>query len=183
MEKIVIETGSKAFSSVPEFIAASDTVVICTPISVTSQIIDDISRLAKNKINIVEISSLKNQSVLALRKRSGTIFPVSVHPMFGPDVETFEGKTIIVVPVIKQQREEELAKELFPGANIIILDSETHDRSMALILSLPYFMNSVFMKCMANQDVTLLRKIGGPTFKPQLALAHCILEKDNKKIK
>lgn len=178
MERVAKETGSKAFSSVSELLGASDTIVICTPISVTSNIIDDISRLAEKKINIVEISSLKNQSVLALRRNLETIIPVSVHPMFGPDVETFEEKTIIVVPVINQQREQELAKELFPGANLMVLDSETHDRSMALILSLPYFMNSVFMKCMANKDISLLRKIGGPTFKTQLALAHCILDED-----
>jgi prephenate dehydrogenase len=93
-------------------------------------------------------------------------------------VDKIEGQRIIVVPVENRDREKEFAEKIFPEADIMVLDSETHDRSMALILSLPYFMNSVFIRCMVEEDLTLLKKLGGPTFRTQLALANCILGED-----
>ena len=176
--RIADETGSNAHSSIQCLLTASETVILCTPIGITPGIIDEVSSKAEEDLNVVEISSIKNQTVLALQRNSEKISPLSVHPMFGPDVESLDGQRIVVVPVVDSDKEEQLTRELFPGAEILVLDTETHDRAMALILSLPYFMNSVFLRCMVDEDLSLLREIGGPTFRTQLALAHCILGED-----
>lgn len=176
--KTAAETGSCAFCSIQDLLKESDSVIVCTPISITPEILDRVSSIADQELTVIEISSIKNQAVLALQNNIEKIIPVSLHPMFGPDVDSLEGQRIVVVPVVNRKREEKLTRELFPGADILVLDAERHDRSMALILSLPYFMNSVFLRCMVDEDLPLLREIGGPTFRTQLALAHCILGED-----
>jgi prephenate dehydrogenase len=175
---IAAETGSSAYNSIQDLLSESDTIIICTPIGITPEIIEEVSSNTSRDLRVVEISSIKNQTVLALERNSEKITPLSLHPMFGPDVDSIEGQRIVIVPVIDRDREEKFTRELFPGADIMVLDAETHDRSMALILSLPYFMNSVFLRCMVDEDLTLLRKMGGPTFRTQLALAHTILGED-----
>ena len=165
-------------NSIQELVKRSDTVIICTPISTIPGVVEEISSHAEKAINLVEISSIKNKSVAALKASPEHIRPLSVHPMFGPDVESFNGTTVIVVPVIDENREVKLAHELFTGAKIKVLNSETHDQSMAVILSLPYFMNSAFVQCIKDGQLPLLREIAGPTFKTQLALSECILGED-----
>ena len=98
--------------------------------------------------------------------------------MFGPDTNDIQGKTIITIPVKDPIREEQITKALFPEANHIVLDVDTHDRYMSLILALPYFINIVFLKCLQEDDIELIKNLAGPTFRTQYALAECILGED-----
>jgi prephenate dehydrogenase len=98
--------------------------------------------------------------------------------MFGPDIDGFEGNTIVVVPVTDEEKETRLASQLFIGADILVSDEDTHDKSMAFILSLPYFMNIVFAKCLPGENLGMIRRLAGPTFKAQLALTQSIAGED-----
>ena len=164
--------------TIPELIHISETIIICTPINTIPTLIEGVSRYCEKEVNMVEISSIKNKSVAALKASPKHVCPLSVHPMFGPDVESFNGVTVVVVPVINEDREVQLAREIFTGAKLKVLSSVTHDQYMAVILSLPYFMNSAFVKCLKDDHLPSLKEIAGPTFKTQLALSECILGED-----
>jgi prephenate dehydrogenase len=126
----------------------------------------------------VEISSLKKKNVAALRRNKDKIKPLSVHPMFVPEIKRFDGNTLVVIPVENKVNETKQAMELFSGTEVIVADEDTHDKSMAFILSLPYFMNIVFAKCIPGENLPLIRRLAGPTFKAQLALTQCIAGED-----
>lgn len=125
---------------------------------------------------LCEIASLKMRTVAMLKSaEKHGIKPLSVHPMFGPDIEKMEGQTIAIVPVSNRDDEASLAGALFPNTRIVIIDPETHDRCMASILSLPYFMNLAFARALSSGEMTVLRQLAGTTFTVQLAVAQSIV--------
>jgi prephenate dehydrogenase len=130
----------------------------------------------KNGSTLCEIASLKTRTAAALvSMESLSIQPLSIHPMFGPDIENIEGQKIVVVPIRDSDIETSIAKDLFPEAEIITIDAETHDSCMATVLSLPYFMNLVFAKTIPIGNMALLRQLAGTTFTVQLAVTQCIV--------
>jgi prephenate dehydrogenase len=169
--------GCKTSNSIKELAKVTDILIICTPLETTPKIILDIVNIVNNT-TIIEIASLKNKTVPVLKKTRKDIQVVSIHPMFGPDIEDIQGNTIITIPVKNHLLEEKKIKTLFPEANHIVLDMNTHDEYMSLILALPYFINMVFLKCLSVEDINLLKKLAGPTFRTQYALADCIISED-----
>jgi prephenate dehydrogenase len=98
--------------------------------------------------------------------------------MFGPDTIDLQSKTIVTIPVKDSVVEKQISKTLFPEATHIELDMDTHDQYMSLILALPYFINIVFLKSLPLDDIEIIKNLGGPTFRTQVALAECILSED-----
>ena len=131
---------------------------------------------------ISEIASFKTKTVSAL-KRSGGILPFSFHPMFGPDITTFQGETIAVVSVNDSVKEMETARALFPESKLVPVDSKAHDRCMALILSLPYFMNLAFARVLADGDLPLMKELAGPSFEVQIAVTQSIVGESTELIR
>lgn len=168
----------KIANSLSELSQSSDTIILCTPIRETPKIINEVVKNSSTNTLVVEISSLKKKNVATLRRNKEKIKPLSVHPMFGPDIKGFDGNTIVVIPIENKQNEIKQAKELFAGSDVIVADEDTHDKSMAFILSLPYFMNIVFAKCLPEENLPMIRRLAGPTFKAQLALTQCIAGED-----
>jgi prephenate dehydrogenase len=167
-----------ASDSIKEVTGYAESILICTPIKTTPGIIKKVCESTNPGTLVVEISSLKKKSITALRGFKDVVSPLSIHPMFGPDITEFEGSTIVVVPVDNMEKEKNQAIDLFSGSDFIIADEDTHDKSMAFILSLPYFMNIVFAKCLPGENLGLIRKLAGPTFKAQLALTQSIAGED-----
>ena len=156
--------------------AASDVdlILICASTEAVPEIIDEVKLHAKTGTIISEIASHKDKTIPALRRSAG-IETLSIHPLFGPDISTLEGETIAVVTVNDSVKEMEIARALFPESKLVPLDHETHDRCMASILSLPYFMNLVFARVVAGGDLPLLKVLAGPTFDVQMAVTQSIV--------
>jgi prephenate dehydrogenase len=127
----------KPCKSIQEIAKESDTVILCTPLKETPYIINQVTKYITPGSMIVEIASLKKRTIAALRRHEDKIKPLSIHPMFGPDIKEIRGHTIVVVPVKNQVLETNCAQNLFPEVEIIIADEDAHDQSMAFILSLP----------------------------------------------
>ena len=183
IDKIKSKTLSKKYNcktsnTIKTLSKSSDTIILCTPIKVTPKLIDQVVKYSSADTLLVEISSLKKNNVAVFKRNKNKIKPLSVHPMFGPEINGFDGNTVVVVPVENKANEIEQAKALFSGAEILVADEDTHDQSMAFILSLPYFMNIVFAKCLPQENLALIRSLAGPTFKAQLALTQCIAGED-----
>ncbi|MGQ9680810.1 MAG: prephenate dehydrogenase/arogenate dehydrogenase family protein, partial [Candidatus Bathyarchaeia archaeon] len=176
-EALAEKLGAECFNSMHRVVHEADLALLCTPIKETPKVIREaIPHMRKGAI-ICEIASLKLKTVEALKSASDQgIQPVSIHPMFGPDIESIAGQTIILVPVSDPRREECVTRYLFPGAEVAALDAETHDYYMAAILSLTYFANLVFAKSMQRMDPMLLRRLAGTTFTVQHALAQSVVE-------
>ena len=156
-----------------------DLVMVSVPIPVVPRVIDEIAPYVKKGVVISEISSLKSDVVKALVEAARLkVRPLSLHPLFGPGAQKLRGRKIAVVPIIDAEAEKNLAKELFPEAETVVVDAEEHDRVMALVLSLPHFMNVVFASVIGEENLETLKRLGGTTFTLQLTLAEGVMTED-----
>ena len=82
-----------------------DYVILCTPTKRTPEIIRLIAKEMKRGAILVDISSQKSKTSIALGKIPLKITPVCIHPMFGPGVKNIKNRNVISVP-IKDGKEE-----------------------------------------------------------------------------
>jgi len=162
-----------------EAVKDADLVMISVPISVTPKVIDEIAPHVKKGAVISEISSLKSGVVKALVEAARLkVRPLSLHPLFGPGAQKLGGRKIAVIPIIDSKAETNMVKEFFPEAEIVVVNAEEHDRVMALVLSLPHFMNVVFASVIGGENLKTLKSLSGTTFMLQLTLAESIMTED-----
>lgn len=166
--------GGEHTGSFPEAVSGADIVVICATTETVPGIIAEVASHKGPDTIVCEIASFKTNTIPALRQ-SGVFRPLSIHPMFGPDIDTFKGETFAVVTVNDSVKETEMAGTLFPGAKLVPLDPEAHDRCMASILSLPYFMNIAFARVLAEGDLAIMKELAGPSFEAQMSVTESIV--------
>lgn len=170
------KNGCQWSNSLHNVIADTDATFLCIPIREIPKIIRRIAPRMKNGSILCEIASLKAGTVATLRRiKKRGVRPLSVHPMFGPDVEKIEGQTVVVVPVLDRDEEAHMARSLFPDTKNIVVDAETHDRCMVSILALPYFMNLAFACTLSLEKLSIMRELAGTTFTVQLAVTQSIV--------
>jgi len=168
--------GVQWFDSTPCAVSNADLVILCTPIRETPKVIQEVIPHMKKGSTLCEIASLKTRTAAALSSTEDRcIQPLSIHPMFGPDIGKMEGQTIVVVPIRDREKETSLTRELFPQNEVVVIDAETHDSCMATVLALPYFVNLVFAKTIPIGNMALLRRLAGTTFTVQLAVAQSVV--------
>jgi prephenate dehydrogenase len=80
-----------------------------------------------------------------------------------------------VIPVKDPEKECEFAKQLFPETKLIQVSAESHDKMMAYVLSLPYFMNLVFAHSLTPFERDLMETLSGTTFRAQTIVTDCIV--------
>ncbi len=163
------------YDSLFSAISEVDMVLLCTPIKEIPSIVRTIVPDMKQGSILCEISSLKMRTVAALKNHGNDVQPLAIHPMFGPDIKEIQDQTIVVVPVSDQDKEVALAESLFKDMNIMVADAETHDRIMASILALPYFMNLAFACTLSTENMSLMREMAGTTFTVQLAVTQSVV--------
>jgi len=156
-----------------------DLVMVSVPIPVAPRVIDEIAPHMKKGAIISEISSLKSGVVKALVEAASLkLRPLSLHPLFGPGAQKLRGRKIAVVPILDSEAENNMAKEIFPEAETVVVNAEEHDRVMALVLSLPHFMNVIFASVIGDENLGTLKRLGGTTFTLQLTLAEGVMTED-----
>jgi prephenate dehydrogenase len=172
-------TGAKLARNNIDAVRHVEITVLSTPIEVTPKILLEISSEIQKSAAVVEISSLKSQVFPILEKiASRGVRTLSIHPLFGPGVRKTAEEKIALVPVSDPTSELRLAKTVFPKAELIVVDVEEHDRAMALALSLPHFLNIVFASVTGQEDINVLKKLGGTTFALQLILSEGVMSED-----
>jgi len=178
-EVVAKSTGAALADGNLEAARDADLVVVATPIEVTPEALANLAPNLRRSSSVMEISSLKVQAVPVLRKAAERgLTALSIHPLFGPGIQQLTGEKIALVPVVDPASELNMVKSLFPEARIIIVDAEEHDKAMALTLSLPHFLNIVFASVVGDENLDVLKKLGGTTFKLQLVLSESVLSED-----
>jgi prephenate dehydrogenase len=172
-------TGARLALNNVEAAKDAELIVLSTPIDVTPKVLKEISSKIKKSATIVEISSLKSQVFPVLEKVAAQgVRTISIHPLFGPGVTETAGEKIALVPVSDPSSEFKVAKTLFPNVELVVVDVEEHDKAMAAALSLPHFLNIVFASVIGQEDLNVLKKLGGTTFALQLILSEGVMSED-----
>lgn len=176
VRSLAASTGAEFSTLSKEDLRSLDLVLITVPIEAMAEVVASVAPNMREGAVLVEVSSIKSPVMKAMKGAlEEGIIPLSLHPLFGPSTESLESERIVLVPVADESRELELAKRLFPEAEIVSSGVEEHDRAMAVVLSLTYFVNLAFSGALKDVDIELVKRLAGTTFTVQLALAESIL--------
>jgi len=157
----------------------ADLCVVSTPIDVTPRVLREIASEVKEAAIVMEICSLKSGVVRVLEEIGRrNVKVLSIHPLFGPGADKLTGEKIVLVPLLEPASETRLVRRFFPEADIIVVDAEEHDRIMALTLSLPHFLNIIFASVVSEEDLNVLKKLGGTTFTLQSIISEGVMTED-----
>ncbi|MHA2360839.1 MAG: prephenate dehydrogenase/arogenate dehydrogenase family protein, partial [Candidatus Thorarchaeota archaeon] len=157
----------------------ADLVVVSVPMEAIAAVIQNIAPHMKRNAILCEIASIKAEAFQAMKNVSSLpIHPLCIHPLFGPGARTLK-KKIALIPLKNPEEEKRLVDKLFPESEVIIVDAEEHDKSMALTISLPYFVNMIVASVLKDEDMDMLRHLGGTTFVVQLMLTGSIMSNDS----
>lgn len=179
------ESRLESFPTNAEAVKGCDVTVMAVPMDSTLKVAKEVAGKLKPGSTLVEISSVKGETLPALRKLVGEkVTLLSIHPLFGPALESTRGMKIAVIAGKKggqQGPEAVLAKSLFPGSRIIPMSRKDHDRTMAVVLSLTHLLNVVYAGTVSRfLSPEEFMKVSTPNSSMQLTLAEAILAQDAK---
>ncbi len=151
-----------------------DFIIIATPIQKSAEILQQLCDLNPSGI-VLDISSIKSPLRLPLRQLADTgCRVVSIHPMFGPDIQLMSGKHVIFLDMGNEEAVNQV-KQLFQPtmAERIDMKFEDHDRLIAYVLGLSHVVNIAFMTVLSEsgEAADLLSQLSSTTFDAQLNIA------------
>jgi len=172
-------TGAALAKDNLEAVGEADLAVVCTPIEVTPEVLREILTARCKPATIMEICSVKSHVIPVLEEAVALgLSTLSVHPLFGPGASKTAREKVALVPISNPALELEHARNVFPDAEIVVVDAEEHDKAMALTLSLVHFVNIALASVIGEEDLNVLKKLGGTTFALQLLLSEAVMTED-----
>ncbi len=174
------KVGADVATTNQEAVENASLIVISVPIESTVNVINKIASYLTPSMKLIEIASLKSNILPFLKKivKEKRVTVISLHPLFGPGVRSLNKKRIALIPVSDPNIELRDARKLFPSADIFVVNVDVHDRIMALTLSVPHFINIAFASLISEEDLRLLKRLGGTTFSLQLIIAEGVMSED-----
>lgn len=167
------------FATNSEAVKGCDVTILAVPMESTLKVAKEVVGKLKPGSTLVEISSVKGQTLPALRKLVGERANLlSIHPLFGPALGSTAG---MKMAVIAGKRGDGVAKvkRLFPEARVVPMSRKDHDRSMAVVLSLTHLLNVVYAGTVSKfLTPDEFMKVSTPNSSMQLTLAEAVLAQD-----
>ncbi|MFC3193944.1 prephenate dehydrogenase/arogenate dehydrogenase family protein [Marinicella sediminis] len=169
------------FSNQDNFIAdisqielSHDYIIVATPIQKSAEILIELCDLQPSGI-VLDISSIKSPLRLPLRQLADSgCRVVSIHPMFGPDIQLMSGKHVVFIDMGNEEAVNQV-KQLFQPtmAERIDMKFEDHDRLIAYVLGLSHVVNIAFMTVLSEsgEAADALAQLSSTTFDAQLNIA------------
>ncbi len=121
--------------------ASSDTVILAVPTEETVRVATETASLMTNGSLLTDLSSVKTgiSDRIAEKIPKGLEY-VSLHPLFGPNIDHLHDQTIIAVSYNAGQKWSKLARALqSAGAKVQTMSAAQHDRTMAYVQGLHHF--------------------------------------------
>ncbi len=175
LKKLCQRSGVESALSNSQAVSNADVVIIAVPMSLTTQVIQEVVSCMKTNAVLCEISSIKHGIYDILQNLGRTdVSPLCLHPLFGEGAKSLR-KKMAVIPVFDEVKERETASEIFPEYETFVIPVEEHDKAMAFTISLPYFVNLILASVLQNKDIRHLQMLGGTTFRVQLMLAGSVM--------
>ena len=153
----------------------SDIIVVASPLGAAPAELSLVLEAGPKGL-VLDVCSVKGHIARQLRSaaRSGVKI-ASAHPMFGPNVPTPRGRSMIVCDCGSAEGVAE-AEKLFKraGANVVRMPLERHDELMAYVLGLSHLGSLLFATSLARsgQSLAVLKSVQGPSFERMLAASN-----------
>lgn len=154
----------------------ADLVIICVPIGSIVSVVQECLTYMKEGAAILEISSIKKQIYSVLRAARKDVTCLCIHPMFGPATKKTRIIKNLLIPVRNRTKELRYLHSIFPRSEIeVIPDPDLHDKYMAVVLGLTYYVNLVLGSMLSKLDLRTLKKVAGTSFGMQAMITESIL--------
>ena len=163
----------------PQDLENSDIVFISVPINIAPKIITETANKTSKDCLIIDLSSIKSETKNALENSNRP--SLSMHFLFGPSVHSIQNQKIIIEEFGNSKLANELI-ELFKneGAQIIEMDSNSHDLTMAHIQSLTHFINLCLAEILIKNKIGISGQISTPVFLSQISSTLRVLSQNPK---
>ncbi len=154
-----------------------DLVIITVPLKDTSKVMNNIAKYMRRSSILLEISSIKYDVYKTLKSIAEryNLNVLSLHPLFGHGIQSFNNANILFIPIIDEEFEYRVAKAIFYNANIIRIDHKEHDKCMAIILGLTHLTNLIMANLLLKEDYKMLKGLSSTTFRLQTILMESIM--------
>ncbi len=138
-----------------DLVEAADIVIFSVPLHLTERIIEETVPYTRKDQLLMDVSSLKQGPVKAMLKSEASV--MGMHPMFGPQVSSVKGQTIIACPARVNEEEKLEIYRVFEssGARIKETTPEDHDRMMSIIQVLIHFSTIVMGRTLREIGVDI----------------------------
>jgi len=167
------------YENITDCVQGADLVLVCVPTKTTPVMIHECASKMKPGAILAEISSVKQQTSMALKKISSKIKPLCIHPMFGPGRKDLKQMKILLIPVRNEENELKILNEIFEEAIVVVIpNAKIHDELIGVVLGLTHYINMVFAGTISKQDLSYLRDVTGTTFEIQSLLAASIMTEE-----
>ena len=167
------------YENITNCVQGADLVLVCVPTKTTPLMIQECASKMKPGAILAEISSVKQQTSMALKKISSKIKPLCIHPMFGPGRKDLKQMKILLIPVRNEENELKILNEIFEEAIVVVIpNAKIHDELIGVVLGLTHYINMVFAGTISKQDLSYLRDVTGTTFEIQSLLAASIMTEE-----
>ncbi|KXX69932.1 prephenate dehydrogenase/arogenate dehydrogenase family protein [Flammeovirga sp. SJP92] len=151
----------------------ADIVILAVPISAMSNVMEEVFPSLDDKY-LVDLCSVKKfvvEKYKSLRQVYSEVLPryLSIHPMFGPSIKSFDGNVVLFNHVDGAEDLAQAFKEFFTFHKGIVKDVEyiKHDKQMGLVQGLNHFNVFVSAKTMAryNEDFEDIKSVASPPYR------------------
>lgn len=164
-------------------VVGADVIFVCTPINLIPEIIREIAPSLKKGAIVTDVGSSKQMIVSEVEKAlpKGIAF-VGGHPMAGKETtklvaaeaELFKDKRWLLTPTLKTSKKAlarvgQLVSLL--GAEVLELDSNTHDLAVAAVSHMPLAAAASIVNAAASEQPNLLAKIAASGFRDTTRIA------------
>lgn len=154
----------------------ADLVIVCVPIKSIVSVVQESLNYMKEGAILTEISSIKKQIYRVLRAARKDITCLCIHPMFGPATKRSRFIKYLLVPVRNRAKELAFLSSIFPRSEIeVISDPDLHDKYMAVVIGLTYYVNLVLGSMLSKLDLGTMKKVAGTSFGMQAMITESII--------
>lgn len=159
-----------------ETLMVCDLVFVCTPMSVTLEVLDKLETILRPETIVTDVCSLKG----FVSKKEYSYKFIPSHPMAGTEnsgwessfSDLFQGAKWVITPLGgKVLDEQEVLEKVIEslGARVVITTSEEHDRAVALISHMPMVVAQAL--CANIKDNKLAQELASSGFRDTTRLA------------
>lgn len=154
----------------------ADSIILAVPPDSVEGVIVQYEGLLRRDCLLVDISSVKVPVLRFLRSQARPV--LSIHPFFGPSVDSLEGRSVALVhPRKLSGRSLEIVWSLRrAGARIVRCTPELHDRAVSYTLALPHLLGAIYASTLLRSGLRphLLAMLGGTSFRRMYSLARSV---------
>jgi chorismate mutase/prephenate dehydrogenase len=162
-----------------ELVHDAGLVLVSVPIHETERVIAELPPLPPDCL-LADLTSVKRGPVAAmLAAHPGPV--LGLHPMFGPDVDSFAKQVVASCPGRAPEASRWLVRQIaLWGAQVHEVDPEEHDHAMGLIQALRHFSTFAYGLHLAHEDRSLedLLALSSPIYRLELVMVGRLFAQD-----